>query len=1013
MIRIFKLVLLLVVSQVAFGQAPANYTNINGRYRWIAGMFDSTFHIPKGTNASLRTGGSTNAGALFYNTTDSSVYTYTGTQWIKLRGVVIDTTSLSNRINLKLNISDTASMLSPYARKNFLNAGTGISYSSTTGTIANTAPDQTVALNAGTGISISGTYPNFTITNSSPSSGGTVTSVGSNNGTGLTGGPITTSGTLAIDTLLVSTRAWRQKGIDSLQANLTAGLATKLNISDTASMLSPYARTNVVNAGLALKVNISDTASMLTPYLRKIDTTSMLSPYLRSNVAAATYVPQTRTITINGTSQDLTTDRTYNVGTVTSVGATAGTGISVSGSPITSSGSFTITNTAPDQTVALTAGTGISIAGTYPSFTITNSSPSSGGTVTSVGSGYGLSGGPITSSGTLLVDSATLSSYYLRRKDSLTATNLLGYVTGKILADTAAAIRAAAGGGSIGGSGTTNYIPKFTSSSAIGNSNLINDASGNLGLGVTPSAWTTFPAFQIGGLGLMGTSTDVNLSANGYYNGSWRYRNTGAVTLYNQSAGVHSWYYAASGSADAVASLTQAMTLDASGRLGLGTTTIGSRLQVNGNAAIGYSASTAAPTNGLAISGTFLVGTTDATNTDKARINNDGTNVYSTIRMTNANSTANMYVGVGGSAVANTALRNNAYVWNAAATALAFGTSDVEAMRITSGGASASVGIGTSTIGSKLQVNGNAAIGYSASTAAPTNGLAVSGNVAIGLTNPAFRLHVLATDGLMGGFATTSATGGYVGFRYNTSTTFGYIGSGNFLVTGGAVTDMAVTTDSGNILFATGSAAERGRFTSTGGFVLTTGANVSAIAQTGYSLTGSNAQSLIDLAGTWNTTGNPTAIKLNITNTASGATANLMDLQVGGTSEFKVTKAGYVGINQGTPTSMFHVQGSIAPAITTKTATYTLTGDDHTVIFNLNGNATANLPDATTCTGRIYVIKINRTNVADTLTIDPNGAQTIDGFASYGLQCQYAVTIQSDGSNWQIVGDFGAGLNCL
>jgi len=40
------------------------------------------------------------------------------------------------------------------------------------------------------------------------------------------------------------------------------------------------------------------------------------------------------------------------------------------------------------------------------------------GTVTQVNSGYGISGGPITTTGTLLVDSATLSAYYLRRKDS-------------------------------------------------------------------------------------------------------------------------------------------------------------------------------------------------------------------------------------------------------------------------------------------------------------------------------------------------------------------------------------------------------------------------------------------------------------------------------------------------------------------------------------------------------------------------------------------------------------------
>ena len=79
------------------------------------------------------------------------------------------------------------------------------------------------------------------------------------------------------------------------------------------------------------------------------------------------------TVTANGTLL------TGNTGTVTSVAATAGTGISVSGSPITTSGTLTITNTAPDQTVALTSGTGISVTGTYPNFTVTNTSPSSGG----------------------------------------------------------------------------------------------------------------------------------------------------------------------------------------------------------------------------------------------------------------------------------------------------------------------------------------------------------------------------------------------------------------------------------------------------------------------------------------------------------------------------------------------------------------------------------------------------------------------------------------------------------
>lgn len=75
-------------------------------------------------------------------------------------------------------------------------------------------------------------------------------------------------------------------------------------------------------------------------------------------------------ITINGTPVSL--GGSTSVGTVTSVAATAGTGISISGSPITSSGTLTITNTAPDQTVTLTQGGATTITGTYPNFTISS-----------------------------------------------------------------------------------------------------------------------------------------------------------------------------------------------------------------------------------------------------------------------------------------------------------------------------------------------------------------------------------------------------------------------------------------------------------------------------------------------------------------------------------------------------------------------------------------------------------------------------------------------------------------
>src|SRR5690606_20311385 len=56
------------------------------------------------------------------------------------------------------------------------------------------------------------------------------------------------------------------------------GLNTKVNISDTVSMLSSYARTqrmidslSLVQSRLNLKLNIGDTAAMLSPYIKQAD----------------------------------------------------------------------------------------------------------------------------------------------------------------------------------------------------------------------------------------------------------------------------------------------------------------------------------------------------------------------------------------------------------------------------------------------------------------------------------------------------------------------------------------------------------------------------------------------------------------------------------------------------------------------------------------------------------------------------------------------------------------------
>ena len=186
------------------------------------------------------------------------------------------------------------------------------------------------------------------------------------------------------------------------------------------------------------------------------------------------------------------------------------------------------------------------------------------------------------------------------------------------------------------GSGTTNYLPKFTGTSAIGNSNLINNASGNLGLGVTPSAWfTVFSALQLGG-NFSGTAfagalvAQTNDNKIGLYNNS--YVNSSVVDTYYATAeaakyiinrNAHEWYNAPTGTAGNAITFTQAMTLFSDGNLGLGTSTnAGYKLDVNGtgrfsdNLIVGNGTSTA----------TFIINRGTTTNGNPIRFQTAGTN---------------------------------------------------------------------------------------------------------------------------------------------------------------------------------------------------------------------------------------------------------------------------------------------------------------------------------------------------------------------------------------------------
>jgi hypothetical protein len=124
---------------------------------------------------------------------------------------------------------------------------------------------------------------------------------------------------------------------------------------------------------------------------------------------------------------------------------------------------------------------------------------------------------------------------------------------------------------------------------------MILNSAGNLGLGVTPSAWSgAGPVVEVGtskGNAFRGAGiNDANVESNAYYNAGWKYANTGYANRYavgNGNVGGHYWYNAASGTAGNAITFTQAMTLDASGNLGVGTSSPSYRLDASASAGNG------------------------------------------------------------------------------------------------------------------------------------------------------------------------------------------------------------------------------------------------------------------------------------------------------------------------------------------------------------------------------------------------------------------------------------------
>jgi hypothetical protein len=114
-------------------------------------------------------------------------------------------------------------------------------------------------------------------------------------------------------------------------------------------------------------------------------------------------------------------------------------------------------------------------------------------------------------------------------------------------------------------------------------------------LGVTPSAWTSgYKVLQVSDRGAHFASNTTSYSSAPYlFIGNNGYGNSGAgfaytisqpVAQYRQVNAEHQWLNAASGTAGNAITFTQAMTLDASGNLGVGTTSPQSKLDVETSA---------------------------------------------------------------------------------------------------------------------------------------------------------------------------------------------------------------------------------------------------------------------------------------------------------------------------------------------------------------------------------------------------------------------------------------------
>ena len=323
--------------------------------------------VPNGTSGQ-RTG---SFGAFRYNTSLSQFEGYTSTGWnqFTLTGNV---TSFSAGTTGFSPSSDTSGAVTLSGILNVANGGTGTA---------------TPALVAGTNVTITGTWPNQTINASV--SGGTVTSVTATS-------PVVSSGGTTPNISMPAATG-------SVNGYLTSADWTTFNNKGSGTVTSVTGTSPVVSSGGATPaISMPAATGSVNGYLTSADWTTFnnkgsgtvtsvtgTSPVVSSGGATPDISMPAATTSVNGylTSADWNTFNGKGSGSVTSVSATVPSFLSVTGSPITTSGTLAIAlaSTPTNGQLLIGNGTGFSYATLTAGSNITITNSSGGITIASSG----------------------------------------------------------------------------------------------------------------------------------------------------------------------------------------------------------------------------------------------------------------------------------------------------------------------------------------------------------------------------------------------------------------------------------------------------------------------------------------------------------------------------------------------------------------------------------------------------------------------------------------------------